>query len=78
MSNDLPLINDAREVRHPLGQLAYETYCDPNNEANKLYPTWGQLYPEQRAGWQRAAEAVWVAAFQAGADSVVLESLNER
>lgn len=55
---------------HPLGRLAYETYCDPDNPANKLYPKWDQLHPAQQEGWQRAAEAVWTAAFQAGADSI--------
>lgn len=45
-------------ANNSLGQLAYETYFDPNIKANSLYPRWDQLYPEQQTGWQRAAEAV--------------------
>lgn len=58
-------------ANHPLGQLAYETYFLASREAEILYPAWESRHPAQQIGWQRAAEAIWIAAFQAGADSAM-------
>lgn len=57
---------------HPLGRLAYETYTETMREQSQaiMYPAWEDLHPDLRISYQRAAEAVWTAAFQAGADSV--------
>lgn len=66
------------EPRNPLGQLAYETYMDTIRAVDPMtfYLAWDNLHSDTQHAYQRAAEAVWVAAFQAGADSVVLRSFE--
>jgi hypothetical protein len=59
------MLSDPRE---PLGRFAYETWWGEDHPI--AYPSWETLHPAQQDGWCRAAQALYDAGFQAGADSV--------